>query len=259
MPRVGQVLDTHAPVPDRSVGDEGSASRPIVAFFDLDNTVLRGASIYHLGRGARHLGVMRLRDVVKFAWHQARFIAVGENRRHMHSVRERALHLIRGHREQELTDLTSEVYDRFIAPRLWPGSVELVQDHLRRGHEVWLITATPTAVAKVIADRIGATGALGTQIEVDNGRFTGRVVGPLMHGAHKVAAASELMRRLGAEPADCWAYSDSRNDIPLMQTVGHRVAVNPDAGLRHHARNHGWATVTFSTRKLGGRARRRTR
>ena len=254
MSRVGQMLDS--PVPDRSVDGERPASQPVVAFFDLDNTLLRGASIYHLGRGARHLGVMGIADVVKFAWHQARFVAVGENRRHMHSVRERALNLIRGHREQELTDLTIEVYDRFIAPHLWPESVELIQDHLRRGHEVWLITATPAAVAKVIAERVGATGALGTEVEVVNGRFTGRVVGPLMHGPHKVVAASELMRHLEAEPADCWAYSDSRNDIPLMQTVGHRVAVNPDASLRHHARKNGWTTVTFSTREARARARR---
>lgn len=249
------MLDAYAPEPDAPVDDDREASGPIVAFFDLDNTLLRGASIYHLGRGARHLGVMSLPDVIKFAWHQARFIAVGENHHHMHDVRERALHLIRGHAESELTDLTVEVYDRFIAPRLWPETVELARDHLRRGHEVWLITATPVAVAQVIADRIGVTGALGTSIEVDDGIFTGRVVGPLMHGPHKAVAAADLTQRIGADLSRCWAYSDSRNDIPLLQLVGNRVAVNPDATLRRHAKANGWATLRLGTASI--RAARR--
>lgn len=246
------MLDASAPRRD-DVPDS-----PVIAFFDLDNTLLRGASIYHLGRGARHLGVMRLRDVIMFAWHQAWFIAVGENRNHMHDVRERALQLIRGHTEQELLDLTAEVYDRFIAPRLWPETVALAHDHLRRGHEVWLITATPVTVAKVIAERLGVTGALGTLIEVEDGVFTGRVAGQLMHGDYKVIAATALTTRLGADVECCWAYSDSGNDIPLLQLVGHRVAVNPDAALRRHAHDNGWSTLKLGAASIR-EARRRER
>lgn len=230
----------------------------IVAFFDVDNTLLRGASIYHLGRGARRRGVVTLRDLVRFAWHQRRFVRVGENGKHLTGVRERALELVRGHSEAELSAIAEEVYDDFIAPRLWPETVELARDHLLRGHEVWLITATPLVIAEVIAARLGLTGALATRLESDGGVYTGRLVGDLLHGERKADAATLLASRVGAELDDCWAYSDSRNDIPLLRLVGNRVVVNPDVGLAHHARTNGWDVMRLHPASIRA-ARRRVR
>lgn len=242
-----------------AVPAEGAASgTPIVAFFDVDNTLLRGASIYHLGRGARRRGMLRLRDLVRFGWHQARFVAVGENGRHLVGVRERALQLINGRSEQELEEIAEEVYDDFIARRLWPETVELAREHLRKGHEVWLITATPLVVARVIAARLGLTGALGTRLESVDGLYTGALAGPMLHGEQKVTAATTLAGFLDSNLADCWAYSDSRNDIPLLELVGNRVVVNPDALLARHARTHGWSTLRLRPSSIR-RARRLVR
>ena len=235
-----------------------TAPRPIVAFFDVDNTLLRGASVYHLARGARRGGMITVRDALRFAWHQRRFVAVGENGRHLIGARERGLKLIQGHTEEELDALADGVYDDYIAPKLWPETVELAREHLRKGHEVWLITATPLAIARVLAQRLGLTGALGTQMESDEGVFTGRLLGPILHGQHKAEAAIELTARIRADLADCWAYSDSRNDIPLLELVGNRVVVNPDAALSVHARTHGWAVLRLnpaSIRKARNRVR----
>ena len=106
---------------------------------------------------------------------------------------------------------------------------QVVNRLIAQGHEVWLITATPHACARVIAERLGLTGAMGTHIESVDGIFTGALVGSVMHGPHKAEAAARLAAEKGASLADCWAYSDSRNDLPLLEQVTHPVAVDPFA------------------------------
>jgi HAD superfamily hydrolase (TIGR01490 family) len=216
---------------------------PILAFFDVDNTLLRGASAFQIGKGAFRKKLVTMRDLGLFAWHQLRFLAVGENGKHMSKARERALELIGGHKVSELTELSEEIYERDIKPKLWPETLKLARDHLAKGHEVWLLSATPTIVGKVIAERLGLTGALGTNVGAENGVFTGSLDGPFMHGENKAIAAGELAKLKGANLADCWAYSDSRNDIPLLELVGHRTVVNPDVILARYARAKDWAIL----------------
>jgi phosphoserine phosphatase len=113
------------------------------------------------------------------------------------------------------------------------------------GRKVWLVTATPVEVAAVIADRLGLTGALGTVGEIEDGAYTGRLVGDILHGPAKAVAVEELAARQGLDLARCWAYSDSYNDVPLLTLVGNPVAINPDARLRRHAREKNWPVYDF--------------
>ncbi|CAN5600136.1 hypothetical protein BH10ACT7_BH10ACT7_19040 [soil metagenome] len=219
------------------------SDQPIVAFFDVDNTLMKGASVYYVGRAAWKRGLISWRDIALFAWHQFRFLAVGENRSHLSTAKERALGLASGHSEVALTALAEDIYDKDIAPKLWPETVALTREHLEKGHEVWLITATPQLVAQVIADRLGLTGALGTQVEALDGVFTGVLDGHVLHGDEKAAVAEAFAKEKSANLADCWAYSDSSNDIPLLTIVGNRVVVNPDAKLLAHALERGWRVL----------------
>jgi HAD superfamily hydrolase (TIGR01490 family) len=232
--------------------------RPIVAFFDVDNTLLHGAGIYHVGRAAWKRGFIGFRDLARFAWHQFRFVAVGENKKHIMSAQERALQLAEGHPADQLMRLAEDIYEREIETRLWPETVGLAREHLDKGHEVWLITAAPVDIASVIARNLGLTGALGTVLGARDGRFTGELEGPILHGSRKAVAAEELAVRLGAALSDCWAYSDSRNDIPLLELVGNRVVVNPDSVLSGYARNRGWPIMTLNPAAIRA-ARRRVR
>ncbi len=136
---------------------------PIIAFFDVDNTLMRGASVYHVGRGAFRRRLISMRDILLFAWHDFRFVKVGENQGHLATAKERALQLVAGHTETDLTELAEDIYERDIQRKLWPETVDLTQEHIAKGHEVWLISATPQIVGEVIAKRLGLTGALGTQ------------------------------------------------------------------------------------------------
>ncbi len=216
---------------------------PIVAFFDVDNTLMRGASVFYVGREAWRRRLISFRDIAVFAWHQFRFLAVGENRQHLAHAKERALGLVGGHTEEALVMLANDIYEKDILPNLWPETVALTREHLAQGHEVWLITATPEIVAQVIAERLGLTGALGTKVQALEGVFTGELDGPVLHGDEKATVARLFAEQRRADLAQCWAYSDSSNDIPLLTMVGNRVVVNPDAKLLAHANTHGWRVL----------------
>ncbi|MBE4718895.1 HAD family phosphatase [Pseudarthrobacter sp. AB1] len=215
------------------------------AFFDVDNTLMKGASLFHVARKMHQRGAFTLTQAAGFAWKQFKFVARGENMDDVHAVRDSALTLVAGITVEDVKVLGEEVYDEMIASRIWPGAKALAQQHLRVGRRVWLVTGTPIEVATVISTRLGLTGALGTVGEVADGMYTGRLVGDILHGAAKAVAVRELADAEGLDLKRCWAYSDSYNDIPLLTLVGHPVAINPDARLRRHARDNNWPVYDF--------------
>ncbi|WP_018654696.1 HAD family hydrolase [Actinomadura flavalba] len=218
------------------------------AFFDVDNTMMRGASIYYFARGLAARKLFTMRDLMMFAWGQAAFRLRGtENAEHIGSAKEAALSFVAGQRVDDLVRLSEEIYDEVMADRIWSGTRTLALNHLDAGQQVWLVTATPVEVARTIARRLGLTGALGTVAETSDGLYTGRLVGNLLHGPAKVEAVRALAQREGLDLARCSAYSDSINDLPMLTAVGHPHAVNPDAALREHAREHGWPIHDFRT------------
>lgn len=232
------------------------SDRPILAFFDVDNTLMRGTSLFHLGREAWARKIIGLRDIARFAWHQRRFISVGENQEHLDSARDRALGLVGGHTVEQIRALAEHIWQHRISKRLYPDTVGLAQEHIAKGHEVWLVSATPVEIGTVMAKHLGLTGALGTVVESVDGVYTGRLVGHTLHAERKAEAARGLAATASADLADCWAYSDSRNDIPLLELVGNPVVVNPDAELARHAEENGWPVMRLSPRSIRGAQRR---
>jgi len=168
-----------------------AADPTAAAFFDVDNTVLRGAAIFFLARGLFQRDFLTVRDIARFGWQQAYFLLVGENLDHVADIQERALSFVAGHSVAELRAIGEEVFDDLMADKIWPGTVELARMHESAGQRVWLVTATPVEVADVIAHRLGLTGALGTVAEHVDGIYTGRLVGAPMHGPEKAAAPGQ--------------------------------------------------------------------
>ncbi|WP_079079529.1 HAD-IB family hydrolase [Streptomyces sp. SS7] len=218
------------------------------AFFDLDNTVMQGAALFHFGRGLYKRKFFETRDLVRFAWQQAWFRMAGiEDPEHMQDARDSALSIVKGHRVAELQSIGEEIYDEYMAERIWPGTRALAQAHLDAGQKVWLVTAAPVEIATVIARRLGLTGALGTVAESVDGVYTGRLVGEPLHGPAKAEAVRALAAAEGLDLSRCAAYSDSHNDIPMLSLVGHPYAINPDAKLRKHARGLDWRLRDYRT------------
>ncbi|HEY7143434.1 MAG TPA: HAD-IB family hydrolase [Streptosporangiaceae bacterium] len=225
-----------APVPDLAAG----------AFFDVDNTLMRGASIYHFARGLAARKLFGPRDLVRLTWGQVSFRVRGaENSGHIAAARESALAFVAGHRVDEIVALGEEIYDDTMADRIWAGARELTQRHLAAGQRVWLVTATPVELANILARRLGLTGALGTVAQTADGVYTGRLVGGLLHGEGKAAAIRALAEREQLDLSRCSAYSDSANDLPMLTLVGHPHVVNPDAELRARARDNDWPVHDF--------------
>ncbi|MER0447484.1 HAD-IB family hydrolase [Streptomyces sp. Edi4] len=225
------------------VGDNLAA-----AFFDLDNTVMQGAALFHFGRGLYKRQFFQRRELARFAWQQAWFRLAGvEDPEHMQDARDSALSIVKGHRVSELMSIGEEIYDEYMADRIWPGTRALAQAHLDAGQKVWLVTAAPVETATIIARRLGLTGALGTVAESVDGVYTGRLVGEPLHGPAKAEAVRALAAAEGLDLNRCAAYSDSHNDIPMLSLVGHPYAINPDAKLRRHARDREWRLRDYRT------------
>jgi HAD superfamily hydrolase (TIGR01490 family) len=223
------------------------ASDPAAAaFFDVDNTLMRGASIYHFARGLAARKMFGSRELLAMAWSQLSFRVRGsENPGHIDAARQAALAFVADHKVADIVALGEEIYDDTLADRIWAGTRELTRRHLAAGQRVWLVTATPVELANILSQRLGLTGALGTVAESDAGVYTGRLVGGLLHGEAKAEAIRALATREGLDLDRCSAYSDSANDLPMLLLVGHPHVVNPDAGLLAEARRRGWPVHDF--------------
>jgi HAD superfamily hydrolase (TIGR01490 family) len=218
----------------------------VAAFFDVDNTLIRGASIYHFARGLAARKMFGPRDLAKLTWNQVAFRLRGaEHAGQIDAAKEAALAFVAGQRVDDVVRLGEEIYDESMADRVWEGARELTQQHLQAGQRVWLVTATPVELANILARRLGLTGALGTVAEAEDGVYTGRLVGGLMHGEAKAAAIRALAEREGLDLPRCSAYSDSANDLPMLTLVGHPSVVNPDSDLLAEARERGWPVHDF--------------
>ncbi len=225
------------------------------AFFDVDNTIMQGASIFHLAKGLHRRKFFTTREILGAAWKQAYFRIVGiEDPEHVAEARASALNFIKGHRVEELQELGEEIFEEAMAHRIWPGTRALSQLHLDQGQRVWLVTAAPIEIATIIAQRLGLTGALGTVSEHVDGVYTGRLVGDLLHGPAKAEAIRALAEREGLDLSRCSAYSDSYNDLPMLSLVGDPCVINPDHRLRDHARANGWRIRDYRTGRKAARA-----
>jgi HAD superfamily hydrolase (TIGR01490 family) len=217
-------------------------------FFDVDNTMMQGASVYYLARGLAARKYFTTGDLLRFGMKQLRFrLLAAEHGDDVSQAREMALAFVAGRPVDELKVLTEEIFDELMAERIWSGTHALARMHLDAGQRVWLVTAAPVEVGIVIAQRLGLTGAIGTVAEIADGVYTGRLVGGLMHGPAKAEAVTDLAAKQGLDLTRCSAYSDSINDLPMLSVVGHPVAVNPDSALRRAAREQGWEIRDFRT------------
>jgi len=234
-----------------SASPEGA--RTVAAFFDVDNTIIRGASAYHIARGLHRRGYLRTTAIIRFGWRQMKYTMFGEKAAGIDNIRSEALSIIRGWSVAEMTAIGEEVFDEVLALRIFPATKGLLDAHLARGHEVWLVTAAPVEVGSLIARRLGATGALGTIAEHQHGYYTGALIGDLLHGARKATATIRLAKTRGIDLANSFAYGDSTNDIPILTTVGFPCAINPERRLRRYAKRHNWPIRDFRGKRSNGR------
>jgi HAD superfamily hydrolase (TIGR01490 family) len=220
---------------------------PSAAFFDLDRTLISGSSAFILGMTAHKAGLMPTRQLVRDAGAALAFKARGSTDRTTDDVRSRILRAVAGMRVDDLVALNAEVLPKLLA-KIRPEARRLLDLHRHAGRNTYIVSAAPVEIVETLAHSLGMTAGIGTRSEVVDGTYSGALAGPFVYGAGKVAAMEEIARWDGLDLGQCYAYSDSASDLPMLRAVGHPVAVNPDSKLERHARAHGWPIVIFSQR-----------
>ncbi|HEV3473661.1 MAG TPA: HAD-IB family hydrolase [Actinomycetota bacterium] len=220
------------------------------AFFDLDRTLIPGSSLFLLARGLYERDMFRVRDLLRFGWGQMMFRLRGEAQRGMEKSRTSTLEFVKGRNQQELMAWGREIAAEQILPRVYRDIVDVIDGHRERGDLTFLVTAAPIELAETIAQALDMTGAIATVSEVDDfGRYTGRLAGAVMHGPEKAKAVAEVALDHNLDLMECAAYSDSKNDLPLLESVGHPHAVNPEGELKRIAFTRGWPIHELRTRR----------
>ena len=227
---------------------------PGAAFFDLDNTLIRGSSIYFIARGMYTRGYFTKNDISKFVVANVRFRLTGtEKPEVIERYRKASQEFIGGHKVTDIYQTCDEIYDELICKKLWLGATDIAKSHISAGRQVWLVSAAPEDLAKLIAEKLNLTGAIGTKAEIKDGAYTGKMIGPILHGKDKAIAVKELADKNGINLSESFAYSDSANDLPLLEMVGHPNAINPDAKLRFRALTSGWPIHDFRKFRFANR------
>jgi HAD superfamily hydrolase (TIGR01490 family) len=217
------------------------------AFFDLDRTLISGASAFPLGIAAWRQGFARDAELISWVMDAVRFRLLGDKGDGFDDVRNQLLIRIAGVPVESLKALEAAVTPSLVA-RVRPESRDLVAMHHDHDRETWIVSASPQAIVEPLAASLGMTGAIGTKGEIIDGHYTGNLDGPFVYGPGKAKAIEKLASDRGYDLALCYAYSDSISDLPMMEAVGHPVAVNPDSELAAVARQRGWPVVIFARR-----------
>jgi HAD superfamily hydrolase (TIGR01490 family) len=220
---------------------------PSAAFFDLDRTLISGSSAFVFGIAAWRAGLVEKGQFAKDAAGAMMFRFGGASDETSHGVRDRILGAVEGVRHDDLVGLNTDIVPKLMA-KVRPEARSLVDQHRHAGRATYIVSASPVELVNPLAGALGMTAGIGTISEIVDGVYTGRLAGPFCYAEGKVEAITELARWEGYDLGQCYAYSDSASDLPMLEAVGHPVAVNPDSKLERIANRRGWPIVIFSQR-----------
>ncbi|HHB12379.1 MAG TPA: HAD family hydrolase [Chromatiales bacterium] len=214
-----------------------------VALFDLDNTLLDGDSDYEWGRFLVDHGVV---DGAEYERRNREFYAqYRAGRLDIHAFAAFAYTPLATLPMERLLALRETFLRERIRPMMLPAALALIAEHRRRGHRILVVTATNRFVTEPIAAAFGADDLIATEPVFRNGRYEARIAGVPAFREGKTVRVRQWLDRHGETWADSWFYSDSHNDLPLLEAVDHPVAVDPDEKLAQVARQRGWPIVTL--------------
>ena len=213
------------------------------AFFDLDKTLMAGSSGMEFARVAANRGVVPRRVVARWAVDHLRYRIEGASDEKTFEALKIARQSVTGVSEREIARMWPEVLAG-ILPRVHPEVLAEAHRHQDAGREVWIVSASGSAMVDSLAAVLGMDGGIGTRYEVGpDGSYTGAIDGPFVYGEGKVEAIEILAADRGLDLTDSWSYSDSISDLPMLRAVGSAVAVNPDRELRRIANQEGWQVM----------------
>ncbi len=229
------------------------------AFFDLDKTVIAKASIAAFGRPLRRQGLISRRMVARAIAGQLMFMYFGADEERLTKIRESMLTLTKGWDRDQISTIVRETLIETIEPLIYAEALALMEHHRGEGHRIYLVSASPEEIVQPLAELLGVDGAIATKAKIDDaGCYTGEMEF-YNYGPNKAVAMTELAERNGIDLSRSFAYSDSATDQPMLEIVGHPVAVNPDRALAKVAKEREWEILNFTKPvRMRDRVSRRT-
>jgi HAD superfamily hydrolase (TIGR01490 family) len=215
------------------------------AFFDLDRTLMSGSSAYYFAKAAYREGLLPRRRMVADTFGSIVFKLVGATDEQSTALRDRILATVAGTRAEDFARLVPGVVEELL-PHIRPESQALLDMHEEAGRDVYIISASPVEVVRELAKALELEGGLGTEAEIVDDVYTGRLAAPFSYGEGKAEVVRKLVADHGYDLTQCYAYADSISDLPILSLVGHPVAVNPDRSLMSVAHRRGWPIVEFN-------------
>ncbi len=215
------------------------------AFFDLDKTVIAASSTLAFSRPFYTGGLLSRRSVLRGAYAQFVYAVGGADHDQMERMRALLSQMCAGWPVQTVREIVAETVEHIVEPLVYDEAVTLIEEHHRSGRDVVIVSASGAEVVTPIGDLLGADAVVATRMAVVDGRYTGDI-DFYAYGDNKAAAITDMAARMGYDLDASYAYSDSVTDLPMLQSVGHPVVVNPDRELRRRARDEGWPVLRFS-------------
>ncbi|MCU1603481.1 MAG: family hydrolase [Frankiales bacterium] len=215
------------------------------AFFDLDKTVIAKSSTLAFSRPFYKGGLVNRRAVLKASYAQFVYLLQGADEDSMDKMRDYLKALCAGWSVQQVHDIVAETLHELIDPLVYAEALELFEEHRPAGREIVIVASSGEEMVGPIGEMLGVDRVIATRMEVAEGCYTGEIAF-YAYGENKATAITELAADRGWDLADCYAYSDSDTDVPLLSAVGHPVAVNPDKALRRHASENDWPVRVFA-------------
>ncbi len=214
------------------------------AFFDLDKTVIAKSSTLAFGREFYKGGLVNRRAVLKSTVAQLVYVSQGADADQLDRMRDYLKQLCTGWPVEQVNQIVAETLEELISPLVYAEAVALFDEHQAAGREVVIVSSSGEEVVGPIGAMLGVDRVVATRMQVQDGRYTGEIAF-YAYAEGKADAMRALAGEHGWDLADCYAYSDSITDLPMLEAVGHPTAVNPDRALRKAAEQNDWAVRTF--------------
>ncbi len=228
------------------------------AFFDLDKTVIAKASMVAFGRPFYHGGLINRRTALRALYGEMIYLHLGASEQKLNRIRESVLRLIKGWHRDRVCEIVAEAIEAIIEPIIFAEAADLIDQHHEQGRLVVIVSASPEEIVTPLSRFLGADDCIASKARVDDqGRYTGAMQF-YAFGPFKAEAMDVLAAERGVDLTASYAYTDSYTDLPMLEAVGHPVAVNPDRVLNRYAREHDFEILHFSqTVSLWSRVRDR--
>ena len=215
------------------------------AFFDLDKTIIAKSSTLAFGRSFYQSGLINRRTVLRSAYAQFVFALAGADEEQMDRMRSFITAMCAGWDVAQVRDVVAETLHDIIDPLVYDEAVELIARHKAEGRDVVIVSSSGEEVVEPIGAMVGANDVIATRMVVEDGKYTGEIA-TYVYGPGKAEAIREFAEARHYDLGECYAYSDSITDLPMLEEVGHPFAVNADRALRKAALERGWPMLAFS-------------